>query len=87
MEKTIVATIKNFCALLLLRNASPPHPNTGESPVPGACNIIAATRSIEITICIIEIIITPIIYVLISEMQVFVRHDKVGILYLLSRPR
>jgi len=59
----------------LLRNASPPPPKTGERPVPGACNNIAATSIIETTICRMVIIITPIIYVLLPEMQVFADHD------------
>lgn len=49
-ERPIVAITNTFCALLLLRNASPPPPKTGESPDPGACKRIAATRRTATTI-------------------------------------
>lgn len=49
--RTMVAIRRNLVALLLLRNASPPPPKTGDSPVPGACSKIAATSKIETTTC------------------------------------
>lgn len=51
VARVTVETIKNFCTLRLLRYASPPLPKTGDNPVPGACNRIAAIRSTEIIIC------------------------------------
>jgi hypothetical protein len=57
---TVIA-IRIFWALLLLLNVSPPPPKTGERPVPGACKRIAVTRSTEMIICKIVIIISPII--------------------------
>jgi len=68
--------IRNFCALRLLRYASPPAPKTGESPVPGACKRTAAIKRVEITICKIVITISPIIYVLLLQMQAFSNRDK-----------
>ena len=74
----IVVISRNLVALLLLLKDSPPPPKTGESPVPGACSKIAATRSTETIIWKIEIIIRPIIYVLAPQMQVFPDHDITG---------
>src|SRR5205814_234847 len=50
-ESTIVAIIKTFSTFLLLRYISPPPPKTGDRPPSGACNNIAPTSNIEITIC------------------------------------
>ena len=74
----IVAIRRNFVALLLLLKDSPPPPKTGESPVPGAWSKIAVIKRTDITICIMVIIIRPIIYVLLPEMQAFVSHDRAG---------
>ena len=60
--RAIVAIKRNFCALLFVRYASPPPPNTGDKPVPGACKRITVTSKIEKIICIIVITIWPIIY-------------------------
>jgi hypothetical protein len=78
VASTIVAISRNFVALLLLLKDSPPPPKTGDKPVPGACRRIAATRSVETIIWKMVIIITPIIYVLLPEMQAFVHRDKAG---------
>lgn len=81
VASTMVAIIRNFCALLLLRKASPPPPKTGDKPVPGACNKIAVINNIETIICIIVKTIRLIIYVLPLEMQVFQDHGKVESLH------
>ena len=49
--RAIVAIRRNFWALLLLRNASPPPPKTGDNPVPGACRRTAAIKRTEVSIC------------------------------------
>lgn len=48
--RTTVMISRNFWALLLVLNVSPPPPNTGESPLPGACNKIEVTSSTEMII-------------------------------------
>jgi len=81
----MVAMRRNFVALLLLLKDSPPPPKTGERPVPGACNKIAVTNKTDTIICKMDTIITPIIYVLLPEMQVFVHRDTEGTLRLPNR--
>ena len=83
--RTIVATIRNFSTLRLLRYISPPPPNAGDKPPSGACSKITATKAIETIICAIEImfeimvICTFIIYVQPLPLQVLRNHDRAEI--------